>query len=69
MTKKLKTITTKTTKTKLKKYVVKPVAFTALIVLASYGSRQLLSAVTEPASIFFSILMIGALVYIIVVED
>lgn len=66
MTKKLKTLTTKT---KFKKYVVKPVAFTALIVLASYGSRQLLSVVTEPASIFFSILMIGALVYIIVFED
>lgn len=56
-------------KTNVKKYVVKPVAFTALLVLASYGCRHLLSALTEPASLFISILMIGALVYIIVFED
>ena len=64
----------KTTKNKInkqafKKFVVKPVAFTALLILASYGSRHLLSTLTEPASLFISILMIGALVYIIVFED
>lgn len=56
-------------KTNIKKYVVKPVAFTALLILASYGCRHLLSTLTEPASLFISILMIGALVYIIVFED
>jgi hypothetical protein len=49
----------------VKKYIVRPTAFTVLFIFASYGVRHALSTLQDPMQIGLTIFTVSAIAYII----